>query len=223
MRNKIELLILVSTFILGACHKSSEHDQASTEIAKPQEAPLLVAVNETSEDVKVPGQIFKMVEGDVKLATGGFSFFPMKVVLKEKNSGVLTNSEIIFELPKGGARLDLANYIGHVPGSFYLRFEFEADKSSQVSVFFVSNTKSRKLDNEKWGMGCRHYADVTKYVQSQNKGLGIKLNTTQKRHLSVIGGSFIFALNDGKHLSMSQVTFEDSKFQELFCLKKGNH
>jgi hypothetical protein len=47
------------------------------------------------------------------------------------------------------------------------------------------------------------------------------VNKTRNRHLTLLGGTFVFSVNDGKQMRISQVTFTDSRNPEYFCGEKA--
>lgn len=145
-------------------------------------------------------------------------FASVKIYLKEKNPGVLKSPSYIIELPRGGGEIDLANYIGEQPGTFYLGFEFpDMEILSEVKSLFVSKTKKRKVDGEIFGAGCNKFFDITSKIQTNMPLEGIKLNTNRNRHVSVLGGHFIFSTKKGTQVFVTQVSFNDSKNKFLFC------
>jgi hypothetical protein len=143
----------------------------------------------------------------------------MGIELKEKNPGVLREKDISIQFPRGGGEVDLAQYVNDKQGSFFLRFDFEKANNMEINqkIFFISQNRKRKLDGIIHGSGCKSFFNVKAYVSKMNDKEGILLNTTQLRHLSVLGGTFLFA-NVGPHeIRMAQITFKDSKHPQYFC------
>jgi hypothetical protein len=53
-----------------------------------------------------------------------------------------------------------------------------------------------------------------------NSGEGLILNVTHARHVSALGGHFVFSYKKDKQTFVSEVTFVDSKWPTLFCESK---
>jgi hypothetical protein len=153
-----------------------------------------------------------------KDVTSGAVFAGLKITLKEKNPGVLKDSSIAIELPKGGGEIDLAKYMGLKKGSYYLNFVFPEMQDAQFKkVIFISQAKRRKIDDDIVGAGCNVFFDLTSSVSKNFDKEGIKLNTTRDWHSSVIGGHFLFSAKKDTQTVVSRVTFRDSAHPELFC------
>lgn len=145
-------------------------------------------------------------------------FTSVKVFLKEKNRNVLKNPSYVIDLPRGGGEVDLSSYMGTEKGTFYIGFELsEIENMNEVKTYFVSNTKKRKIDNEIFGAGCNKYFDISNSFVKNMKFEGIKLNTNRDRHISVIGGSFLFSYKNDRQVFVTQVTFKDTVNKHLFC------
>lgn len=148
----------------------------------------------------------------------GAVFAGIKVLLREKNAGVLRDKKVSIELPKGGGEIDLAKYMGEKKGTFFLNFDFpEMQDASFKKVIFVSESKRRKVEDEVIGSGCNVFYDLTNSITKNFDGQGIKLNTTKDRHASVIGGHFLFSAKKEGQTIVSRVSFTDSARPELFC------
>lgn len=192
-----------------------------------------VKVDELAEEIKIPSKAWDLIEGKkadphAAAAEGehgaaptlnkDFIFSEIQVFLVEKNPGVLKRPAYKISLPRGGGEIDLSNYIGISPGTFYVGFEYpEFVDAQEKKVLFVSEAKKRKIDDVVYGLGCNQFVDITaKYFEAM-KHEGIKVNTTRDRHLSVLGGHFLFAAHKGATVYISQVSFTDSNRKNLFC------
>lgn len=173
----------------------------------------VVEFEDFGADVRIPRAVWKEL-GEIS-GKNVITFANIKVKLIEKTAGVLTDPEIEFHFPKGGGNIDLSQYVKSQPvGTFSVFFEFEEPPAGEKGkVFFIPQAKKRKIEGEVWGSGCNKYLDLKKYVLGEVQKKGIEVNTTDQRHLAVIGGTFFFA-ND---LSVSQITFRDSTQASLFC------
>lgn len=185
-----------------------------------EEEPGAIQVRETPSEVMIPSSLWEQIYSDPQ-SKPHLTFVPLKVQLKEKNSGILTKEEIVIQLPRGGGEIDLAQFVKTKQGSFYVKFYFDQKVSAEKSfVYFVSRNRKRRVDGELLGSGCRSYFDVKNYLTKSEKTGGLLLNTTRLRHLSVLGGTFVFAHVIGKEVRLSQITFKDSKNPKYFCESK---
>jgi hypothetical protein len=157
-------------------------------------------------------------EGSFEAGSGGALFVPVDVILTEKNPGVLSQSPIRIRLPRGGGAVDLAQYTTERQGSFFVRFEWpDQEGAGSIESWFVSKARKRKLGSEMWGAGCQSFFRITKGLAKAQSGEGLKVNTTRLRHLTVLGGHFIFSSRKSGQTSVSQVTFRDSRYPQYFC------
>ena len=216
--------ILILSLIIFGCDNHQEKEHA---IAQK------VVIDEIPDDIKVPVQMWDDVEtdpvgiGEKKMELpddeSGMSrntilFSPVTVILKEHNSEVLNHSEIRIELPRGGGKIDLSKYTGDRPGSFFVQFEWpEWPDISELRSFYVSRARKRKLDGEIYGVGCNKYVEISTVISSKNEKIGLKVNTTRERHITTLGGHFIFSNKKEHQIFLTQVTFVDSKNQALLC------
>lgn len=145
-------------------------------------------------------------------------FTNLGVYLKEKTEKTLKKDAYHIQLPKGGGEVDFANLVGERNGSFFLAFDLESFKeASDFKIYFVSEVKKRKVGEEILGAGCNKYFDVTSLFTKTQKEKGLLINTTRLRHLSVLGGHFVFVGKKEKQIFLSQLSFKDSKNSEMFC------
>ena len=198
-------------FLFLGCQKKDH----PVEVAR--EEILQISLNEVGSEIMLPSQLFKTVEAEINSKVNTFSFFPIKIKLKETNRGVLKQPEILLEFQKGGGEIDLNSYLGQTPGSFNVFFDFEKREYDHTRVFFISRAKKHKLEDGLWGLGCDKFVEITSFFNKTMEKNGIKVNSTRSRHASVLGGHFIFLLNNGKRVILSQVTFKDSGVPDFFC------
>lgn len=222
-------LLFGLTFIL-ACSKnhdlSGEHAVTPVQKIREQGSDFLIPSQawnlllQSSEDlVKLEGK--KKSEEEGELITASFAYAPLFVLLKEKNRGVLKESEYRLELPDGGGQIDLAKYVTRQVGSFYVDFEFEGQESQakEQKVLFYSRTKKRKIGNDFVGTGCLKLLDLSSSFSAAKREV-IKVNTTRSFHATVLGGHFLFSwLKDGVR-KVARVSFVDSEQPQLFCEKE---
>ena len=174
--------------------------------------PKVYSLEDSGPDVQIPKKIWSEVKSVGK--NDSVTFASIKVRMVEKTSGVLVDPEIEITLPRGGGQVDLAKFVRDQRGTFSVFFEPEDQKEDKdLKVYFVSQAKKRKIDDEIWGAGCNKYMDLTAHVMGKPPLNGIEVNTTRNRHLSVLGGSFVFVSGH----QISQVGFTDTSQAQLFC------
>lgn len=187
--------------------------------------PRVVEINEIPEETMIPPALWDQIEIKVHPKDGessqegtGVLFMPVSVILREKNPGVLVEPALKLEFPRGGGTVDFARYTTGVPGTFYVSFEWpEADKLESLRVWYDSKGRRRKLEDGSWGSGCGRFYELTPKFSSEMKKGGLMVNTTRDRHLTVLGGHFIFSLEKAKQTYVAKITFKDSKKPVLFC------
>ena len=151
-------------------------------------------------------------------STAGALFMPIDLILTEKNPGVLKEPSVKIHLPRGGGTVDLASFMGEQQGSFFVRFAWpEVEEGQELQSWFVSKARQRKLGEEVWGSGCGKFFKITQGLAKQMKGEGLKVNTTRNRHLSLLGGHFVFATKKNGQNFLAQATLKDSRFEALYC------
>lgn len=188
------------------------------EKAKYQE----LKVSELSPDIKIPSEAWDLLEfkksehEEVVAKTPIFS--EISVSLVQKNDGIIKNGAVKIFLPKGGGTVDLSQFVEDQGGTFYVGFDFADFKDAiEKKVLFVSGARKRKIGGKIFGAGCNQYFDITDSFFKQMKHEGIKVNTTQDRYLSILGGTFLFAAKNSTDIRIAQVTFKNSKTPSLFC------
>lgn len=169
-----------------------------------------------ADEIAIPAEIWSRLDRETKPES--FTYSTGVVVLKEKNSGVLREPEIRISLPRGGGQIDLAEYLGQVSGTFFLKFEMEEFQPFEsMDVFFVSKSRKRKVDGEEWGAGCGKIFSLKSFMTKVGLEKGIEVNTTRARHVSLLAGHFVFGWNDGKRMKVTRVSFTDSSKNNLLC------
>lgn len=195
-----------------------------------------VKIEELAEDIKIPAKAWDQLEfkttadhgspeahgeGSAKTPAKTFSFADVVVWLVQKNEGVLEGEAVKIQLPKGGGKIDLSRYVTSQPGSFYVGFEFpKFETATAKKVLFVSRARKRKIGGKVFGDGCNTVLDITGRFLKEMQGEGLKVNTTQERYLSVLGGTFLFSAQNGTDILLAQVTFVNPQFPHLFCEEK---
>ena len=202
------LILALSLLALGGCHAKDDH----------QAEPLVYRINELPIDFQTPKEFWQQLKTEV---SEPLSLREVEIHLKEKNPGVLKKPEIIIEFPPGGGSLDLAKILGEASGSFFfsIRGFQEAPLETQKAYFFSDNRR-KKVDGEVLGLGCNRWVEWSKTYRNQNLKEGLLVNTTQSRHLHVLGGHFVLISTDPKNLFITQVTLFDSRYPAAHCNSK---
>lgn len=182
-----------------------------------------IAMPEIYKEIQLPIKMWDLVTGagfekSVRTATN-FMYAPISVRLEEKSPGVLTEPALKIEFPRAGGEIDFAKFIKNDKGSFRLFFDTEGFDSDaeEFQVFYVSQSRKRKLEDGVYGSGCKSFFDIRKYIQKTNSKEGIVLNVTRDRHASAVGGTILFSYKKNRQLFVTQVTFTDSRRPDLFC------
>lgn len=225
MKSIIQTFVVVTFLFLGSCTGASHGYQV--------EVKQEVKITEFTDDIKIPSQAWDLLEfksHEASPAAGGHGaeapaaaakalvFSEVTVVLAQKNSGIIKGETVKISLPKGGGNIDLSQYVTGKKGTFFVGFEFpQFENAIQKKIVFVSGTKKRKIGGQIFGSGCNQYFDITDKFLKEMKGEGLKVNTTQERYLSVLGGTFLFAAKKEAETHVAQVTFTNSQFPSLFC------
>lgn len=189
---------------------------ACTNEVEEKKPDLMVKVEELGEDVLIPTKIWDYAwEG-----AGDFSFSEVKVDLIEKFPGVLKKSHIQIQLPAGGGQIDLADYLTDKTGTFFLSFRNAGDQDlEQESMFFVSRYPQIVSFGETIGSGCHKLLVLNSAFKNEVQTKGLEVNTTNARHLALIGGTFVLLKKVDGQNQMAQVTFFDSRFTDKSCAK----
>jgi hypothetical protein len=196
--------------LLVGCQKSTETSQSPIDAYKVEDLP---------QDFQVPDFIWDIANKVIppnKPKT--IIYGPVHLKLAEKNKGILKESTLLFVMQSGGGELDLSKVVSGQPGSFSLGFDVPIkDKILQTKVFFISQNRQRKVGGEVLGSGCKKVLELTTQFGKLGFLQMLDLNTTRYRHLSVLGGHFLFLVETEKNWIVSQVSFYDSERSDLFC------
>ena len=208
--------ILAVLLMVGCHHSQEDSTEASLHTIEMSEMP---------HDIFLPTKLWDTITGasfekSVREASN-ILFAPISVRLSEKTEGVLAAPELRLNFPKGGGQVDWAKYIKADRGTFRLFFDFEGfSNPADLSIYYVSKSKKRRLDDEIFGSGCHTFYDIKAYLLKVNAKEGLSLNVTRERHDSAVGGYFVFSYKQDKQTFISAVNFVDSGRPDLFCEDK---
>ncbi len=179
----------------------------------------VMVVESLPQDFPVPDHIWnKTLPQDALEKQKSIAYTSARVVLKEKNIGILKDPLTVLEFPRGGGEIDLSRVTTGNPGTFYVKIEVpELAKAKNKKVFFISQSRKRRIEGEILGSGCKRLLDITGDFLAAQDEMGIKVNTTQYRHLSLLGGHFIILGELEQNWMITQVTFFDPNQPKLQC------
>lgn len=188
----------------------------------------VIDIRDTPKDFKIPTKLWDLlldiktssnIESDEKQKNEKLIvWLPLQVLFKAKASGTLIHDLIEYNFPRGGGSIDLSKVINGDKGTFFVKFnvgEFASQES--VKVYFISNAKKRRFENEVFGAGCNVYYDVTDAVMKSLSIEGIKFNVTNNRHISALSGHFIFVHTEKDKVYLSHMEFTDSQNRDYLC------
>ncbi|QDK38909.1 hypothetical protein [Bdellovibrio sp. NC01] len=246
MKKFVQIFSLWMFFLLGACTKEPGYHVEHYKEIKIEDIPADIKVPskvwdllefkpvtaESHEEKKAEGHGEAKAEGEhgggeekkeggeKKEGAGGkdIVFSELSVFLVEKNDDIVKGEAVKISLPKGGGEIDLAQYITTNKGSFYVGFDFpQFTESTAQKVVFLSKTRKRRIDDKVLGAGCNQFLDITTTYTKEMAKAGLKVNTVRERYITVLGGTFFFSAQKAGTTYISQVTFKDSRYQNLFC------
>lgn len=187
----------------------------------------IIEVHTIADEVQIPKNIMADLDAqlkqDSKTVRPVFLFMPLEVQFIEHSRNVLKAPSITFKLPKGGGKIDLKEVIVG-SGSYYMRFlpeQFDAlseFKPEVLNLYYISNSPTKKIEDEVYGLGCGKMIDLKKNFSNLLKPDFLKLNTTDLRNLFVSAGRYIFVLRQSTKLFVTQLTITDSRFSKELCL-----
>lgn len=213
----LSALTIWATSVFAETSHPEAHSEGHAEIhaeGKTEINPDLrvYQMEDSGPDVKIPSQLWSMIH-EIK-PEKNLIFAPIKIRLQEKTKGVLVSPVLAIEMPRGGGEVDLSQFVRGVQGTFLVFFDYdEIRETKEEQIFFVSRAKKRRIEKEIWGAGCNKFMDITKFMNDKVLKEGLEVNTTRQRHLSLLGGTFVFSAKN----QIAQVTFKDSTATSLFC------
>lgn len=156
----------------------------------------------------------------VQLEKPDVDFAAVRVFLMERTPGILGGKNLELNFGSGGGELDLADYVQLDRGTFSVAFEISSPHGeAPLRVFFLSNSRRRKIGYEEYGSGCENFYEISSYFNKAMLDRGLLVSSTDRRHVSALVGTYILAYNYDTKLNLSQVTIKDSRFKDLHCRK----
>lgn len=243
------LLLFVTASCLAADHGGKDEKDHSEEFAEANENSLILSVDSNPKDFKLPSSLWDLLTSDVPGSgdkksghesnshdSGGHGgtegsaeqkkqeliivWTPIKVKFKSEHSGVLRADDLEIEYPRGGGEVNFSKIVLGEKGSIFIKFDLSGfNDPKAVRAYFLSRSKKRKVDGDIYGSGCNVFFELGPDFFNQNGSSGLKVNVTLKRHISTLGGHFIFTYKDKEKLYVSQIQFLDSQSSELLCQK----
>lgn len=182
----------------------------------------VVEMPEIVNEVYIPNQVWEQIANDegakVVRKANAMIYAPIAVELRERSPGVLIKPALRLVFPRGGGEIDLSRYVRGTRGAFSVKFDFAGfDDGDDFLISYVSKGRKRQLDGEIYGAGCSVFYDVKSYLQKQNAKDGLVVNVTRDRHVSALGGFFVFSYKKTRQTFVSVVSFQDSGHPELLC------
>lgn len=207
----LKALLVCGLFFLGCTKQHEKIEQTK-----------LFQVKKLPSDFLIPKKIFEKIDeqakSESKLIAPVFIFLPMQVTLKGFQKNVIIDNEVKVSFPNGGGTLDLKDFIRN-QGTFSISFAKDSfpDQLEIFDMVFISNTKQATYDGEKMGLGCNKVAQLTQLFPKLNSTEFLKVNTTDFRHLNVIGGKFILVFKKTNQYYLTHLNVIDSSKPEMFC------
>jgi hypothetical protein len=233
--NKVIFLIIILSGLF--CNIGCKKESAEKIEYQP------VFVSESSKEFLIPRDMRAAVEkkylefirkenskivltDDAVISSIPREFLDIEVLLNPTANAIL-REPVKLRLPRGGGVVDLKGLVTGSKGSFYIKFVVQRsnDVKHQVDnllVYFLSNSKKRKILGEEYGAGCKKFFDISNLVSLKPDDKGIQVNATAQRYLSVIGGTFyFFNFNPDRKIYIGAIDVTDSRYPELMC-EEGN-
>jgi hypothetical protein len=211
--NNVKLCSIFFLFLMTACHQNEKQHKNTTE----------VNVEDLAADFKLPRKIFDQIDSNIQTDTKNlrpvYLFSPLTVQLTSENNSVVKNSPVQISFPNGGGSVDLKDYVDQ-QGTFSLSFpkkQFELLPNLE-SLYYISDVKSKKIDDEEFGLGCYKMAHLEKNFEQLQKSDFLKLNTTNQRYLHVVAGYYVFVFRNNNQVYMTHLHLTDSRYPDQSCV-----
>jgi hypothetical protein len=129
-----------------------------------------------------------------------------------------------FELPEGGGEFDFSQHIDfgqHQMFSLKFKFDFHADYTKNIRVFFVSRYKPVSSSGLVFGAKCSTVYELSRNFREGGRFLkgGLELSVMSFRYLNTIGGDWYFAFESEGETYVSMVRFLDKRSDLVMCVE----
>lgn len=219
-------------------HKSEEHKSEEHKSDEHEAVPLggyeSGEVVKSSRDLLVPKAVVKELEswylkvqhklnpvtstGDVEvMGSLQRQLLDLELTLTPK-SGKALDRAIQFKLPTGGGEIDLADIVKGRKGGFDVRMKVsKMPENPELRLFYISGARRRKIQDEEYGAGCGKWAEMTSWFNTKMSHEALTVYATDQRHISVLAGTWLFAIVSGPELWLGTLTLTDSRNAHLQC------
>ncbi|MFN8847468.1 MAG: hypothetical protein ACK5W9_11520 [Bdellovibrionales bacterium] len=186
----------------------------NTEVEYP-----IYRVDDLPQDFRMTSKVWDVTKSiDPTIKDKPIFYGPVQVKFSQKSPGLLNEGNVIYEFASGGGNIDLSQVVSGQKGTFFISFHMPGtDNFTNGRVFFISRSRQRKIEGEVVGSGCKTLLDLSSSLGQLNFKGELKLNTTRDRHISILAGHFVFLTETDKSWIVSQISFNDSKRQDLIC------
>jgi len=183
--------------------------------------PETLTVSSVAEDFKIPKDFVEKIKesaGKESHATPEFIFSPLKVSLYSDQENVLDQSYLHIQLPNGGGKIDLAQFVKG-DGSFYLGFPDDQFNQPMTleNIYFISDAPQTTIEGEKYGLGCGKWIELKPKIKELQKNNFLKLNTFSLRYLYVSAGYYLVVQKKGAQYFVSHLNLTDSRYKDKLC------
>lgn len=146
-------------------------------------------------------------------------FFSFRLKVVEESRGSIGGENFEIQFPKGGGVLDFADLPLADAGLISLHWEFpdEMSQDKKMRVFYLSNARTRSVEGQKYGAGCKSFFDITDFFFKENGREGIRLNLAKGRHVTVMAGTYVFAQPVNDALLLAQLIIKDDRYRPFHC------
>lgn len=244
MGNKSYLLPLLALITLSGClekkedknaqgHESEHHEAVKNEAKHDVPGSVLIRAN---REVTIPKELVKIIEewyvaerrAKEKLNTSSESELVAEIERQLLDVNIhlspINNDELIDEgdlkIPTGGGIIDFADLLKGDKGGFSMAISLDkVPEGSDVRAFYVSQARQRELSDASYGAGCGRWMEITKWFKNHSHGHEMDLYATDRRHISVTAGTWLFFALHEKQLWLGTLSFTDSRFPALMCSK----
>jgi hypothetical protein len=147
----------------------------------------------------------------------------LQVMLLPKSGDALSHG-LKFRMPTGGGTIDLAEHVPGRRGGFWVRMGIQKSPPDFIGprLFFLSGGRRRIVQGDEVGMGCAKWAELTSWHKGINPREGIDVYSPDQRYVSVLAGTWLFAVVARGELHLGTISYTDSRYPHLLCEARGS-